>query len=301
MAAPARFDRNRVAVFDPDWYLAHTQPCGRTSTTETQPPSCGSTSSSARRLATRPTGISTKPGICAAIPGSPQAVRTGRVASAFDAYCREGLHGRSPHWLFDEFFYRTRHPDLTEACLAADGVVNGYDHYLRHGDRSGRSGHPLFDPATYRAQLDPAEQRNAEALGYFTHYLQSLSPTVPSRAPRSISTRRGTPPHGSRPAATDDRAGWLGALHHYLDNETPTEFDPLAEFSERYYLGRYADAAGARQIRPVSQWLRALPRRGKSGAARAHPADRPRPLRVAGTGGQENSQTGDRAVPLSIT
>jgi hypothetical protein len=43
-------------------------------------------------------------------------VRTGRVTSGFDAYCREGLHGRSPHWLFDEFFYRARYLDLTETC-----------------------------------------------------------------------------------------------------------------------------------------------------------------------------------------
>ena len=49
-------------------------------------------------------------------PRVAEAVRTGRVASAFDAYCREGLHGRSPHWLFDEFFYRTRYADLTETA-----------------------------------------------------------------------------------------------------------------------------------------------------------------------------------------
>jgi hypothetical protein len=122
-------------------------------------------------------------------------------------------------------------------------VVNGYDHYLRHGDRSGRSGHPLFDPATYHAHLDPAEQRNAEALGYFTHYLQSLSPTHPEPRTTIYFDPSWHAAAWRQARATDDRAGWLGALHHYLDNETPTEFDPLAEFSERYYLGRYADAA----------------------------------------------------------
>ena len=38
---------------------------------------------------------------------------------------------------------------------------------------------------------------------------------------------------------------WRGALHHYLTNDTPTEFDPLPEFSEAYYLERYEDVAAA--------------------------------------------------------
>ena len=52
-------------------------------------------------------------------------------------------------------------------------------------------------------------------------------------------------PRGSRLRRPMTREAWLGALHHYLGNETPTEFDPLPEFSERYYLGRYDDAANA--------------------------------------------------------
>ena len=37
------------------------------------------------------------------------------------------------------------------------------------------------------------------------------------------------------------RGRWLCPLHHYLANDTPTEFDPLPLFSERYYLTRYPD------------------------------------------------------------
>ena len=49
------------------------------------------------------------------------------------------------------------------------------------------------------------------------------------------------------PAVAEAIAGgrWLCALHHYLTNETPTEFDPLADFSEAYYLGRHKDVAAA--------------------------------------------------------
>jgi O-antigen biosynthesis protein len=172
-------------------------------------------------------------------------VRTGRSASGFEAYCREGLHGRSPHWLFDEFFYRTGHPDLTEAALAAQGAVNGYDHYLRVGDRAGRSGHPLFDPATYRAHLDPDGRRQADAQGCFTHYLRSLSPARPEPRTSICFDPAWHAAAWQQAASPDDAAAWLGALHHYLGNATPTEFDPLPEFSERYYLRRYPDVADA--------------------------------------------------------
>jgi GT2 family glycosyltransferase len=36
-----------------------------------------------------------------------------------------------------------------------------------------------------------------------------------------------------------------GALHHYLDNDTPTAFDPLPEFSESYYVDGNPDVARA--------------------------------------------------------
>ena len=140
----------------------------------TPPPSCASTSNTARALGHSPNIYFDEAWHLRRYPRVAEAVRTGRAASGFDAYCREGLHGRSPHWLFDEFFYRTRYADLTEACLAAEGAVNGYDHYLRHGDRAGRSGHLLFDPTTYAAQLDPAERRKAEERGLL-HALPAIA------------------------------------------------------------------------------------------------------------------------------
>ncbi len=45
------------------------------------------------------------------------------------------------------------------------------------------------------------------------------------------------------------RGDWLCALQHYLCNDTPASFDPLAEFSEAYYLARYPDIAAAVEAR----------------------------------------------------
>lgn len=233
------------AIFDPDWYLA-TYPAARQAAADHSPAAVlRFYIEHGQMLGHSPNRYFDEAWHLRRYPRVAEAVRTGLVASGFDAYCREGLHGRSPHWLFDEFFYRARYADLTEACLAADGAVNGYDHYLRHGDRSGRSGHPLFDPATYRAQLDPADWRTAEAQGCFTHYLQSLSPNHPERRTTIYFDPSWHAAAWQRAAATDDPDRWLGALHHYLGNSTPADYDPLPEFSERYYLGRYADAANA--------------------------------------------------------
>ena len=129
-------------VFDPDWYLA-TYPAVRHDV-DTRDPAAVLRFyiEFGQALGHSPNRYFDEAWHLRRYPRVAEAVRTGRVASGFDAYCREGFHGRSPHWLFDEFFYRARYPDLTETCLAADGAVNGYDHYLRHGDRAGRSGHP---------------------------------------------------------------------------------------------------------------------------------------------------------------
>ncbi|MGA8195523.1 MAG: glycosyltransferase [Acetobacteraceae bacterium] len=233
------------AVFDPDWYLA-TYPAARQTAPDHSPTGVlHFYIEHGQALGHSPNRYFDEAWHLRRYPRVAEAVRTGRVASGFDAYCREGLHGRSPHWLFDEFFYRTRYADLTEDCLAADGAVNGYDHYLRHGDRVGRSGHPLFDPATYRAQLDPADQRTADAQGCFTHYLRSLSPNQPERRTTLYFDPSWHAAARQRSPATDDPDRWLGALHHYLGNATPTDYDPLPDFSERDYLGRYADAANA--------------------------------------------------------
>ncbi|MDR3535968.1 MAG: glycosyltransferase [Acetobacteraceae bacterium] len=167
-------------------------------------------------------------------------VEEGEFASAYDAYCRGGSD-RSPHWLFEELPYRRRYPDLTDAALVEGGVANGYDHYLRHGSREGRIGHPTFDAALYRAQLAADEVEAVERDGPFLHYLRRIASagpeirTSPYFAPAWYLARY--------PEVTEAiaRREWLCSLHHYLCNATPTAFDPLPDFSEVYYLARYPD------------------------------------------------------------
>ena len=231
------------ALFDPIWYLA-TYPAARQSVGDRSPAEI------LQFYLEHGQALNHSPNIYFAetwhrrkYPRVAAAVSRGQFASAFDAYCREGFNGRSPHWLFDEIFYRTRYADLTEDYLVANGTVNGYDHYLRHGDRSARSGHVLFDPVFYAFGLNDEEQRTAEEQGCFTHYLRGLT----SKRPEPRTTIYFDPSWHvaawKETAETGDPQDWLCALHHYLCNETPTKFDPLPEFSEDYYLARYSDVA----------------------------------------------------------
>src|SRR5271169_428619 len=158
-------------------------------------------------------------------PGAAAAMRDGHAESGFDSYCRAGFRFRSPHWLFQETPYRQRYPDLRDEALAADGNVNGYDHYLKHGSREGRIGHTLFDPAVYRAQLDGSEREKADAVGGYKHYLRHLW----AHRPETATSQYFDPVWYLRryPAVAEAiTAGkWLCALHHYLTNDAPTEFD----------------------------------------------------------------------------
>lgn len=172
-----------------------------------------------------------------AYPAVDAMVREGRAASAFDTYCRAG-HARSPHWLFDEGYYRRRYPDLTDDTLQANGLANGYDHFLRHGAEEGRVGHPLFDSRFYCGALEPEGAALAREWGPFLHYLRRIA--APAPEPRT--TPYFDPAWYLRryPQVAEELAAgkWRCALQHYLCNDTPTDFDPLPEFSERFYLAR---------------------------------------------------------------
>ncbi len=174
-------------------------------------------------------------------PAAAAAVREGNAASAFDAYCRAGFRTRSPHWLFSELLYRQRHADLGDEVLARDGSVNGYDHYLKHGAREGRIGHPLFEPRVYHSQFAPDARTEVDAVGCYQHYLARIV----QRLPEIRTSHCFDPVWYVRRYPAVGEPKWQCALHHYLTNSTPSEFDPLPEFSEVYYLQRNKDVAAA--------------------------------------------------------
>nr|WP_294508202.1 glycosyltransferase [uncultured Rhodopila sp.] len=174
----------------------------------------------------------------AAYPRIAEAVSAGHYASAFDAYCRRGCLDRSPHWLFDELAYRDRYADLSDEVLSAAGVVNGYDHYLRHGVRENRIGHPLFDPETYLSNFDAADVPAVREQGVFQHYLNRIESGEPELRTSIYFDPAWYVERYPEVAEAIASGGWKCALQHYLCNDSPTAFDPLESFSEAHYLGR---------------------------------------------------------------
>ncbi|HVB68898.1 MAG TPA: glycosyltransferase family 4 protein [Acetobacteraceae bacterium] len=170
--------------------------------------------------------------------GARAAIRDGEAESGFDTYCRASGRGIAPHWLFDEALYLARYPDLTEEALRAGGFANGYDHYLRVGDREGRSGSLFLDPAWVRAHLSAAAAGAAAAQGCFAWYLDACAAggaeptTTPWFDPAWYLARH-------------PEAAPIGALHHYLTAPAGSARDPLPWFSEAFYLARYPDVAEA--------------------------------------------------------
>ncbi len=160
------------AAFYPDWYLA-TYPEARAAVADA---SFGSVLSHYLNVG-QAAGYSPNPFFDEAwyrmtYPDVVTAIAEGHVESGFDQYCRVGFSRHSPHWLFDEAGYRARYADLTDEALAAQGPANGYAHYLRNGDREGRTGCLFFDPALYRAELGDAVAANGRTEGLFITFLR---------------------------------------------------------------------------------------------------------------------------------
>ncbi len=176
----------------------------------------------------------------AAYPDVARAVRGGTFASGFEHYGLTGHQNRSPHWLFSETFYLAEYPDLTADLLAEGRYANGYDHYIRAGDRQWRSGHLLFNPAMHRdaalrapGQIDDAGEYRRFLTGNrrvgSTHRLSWYFDPV---------WYLNTYPEV---AAEIDAGRWSCALEHYLSNDRPAAFDPGQHFSETYYRDLYPD------------------------------------------------------------
>jgi glycosyltransferase involved in cell wall biosynthesis len=189
-------------------------------------------------------------------PDVASAVHAGSFASGFDHYCRDGYLNRSPHWLFSETAYLARYPDLTRATLDRLGAFNGYDHYLRYGDREFRSGHLLFDPHLYYAHacLD-GDGSSGKTAG------KASALSIPQTGPFASFLMDGIDQNTLRVSWYFDPEWYLktypevaealeagqirSPLCHFLTNRTPVEFCGLEWFSEAYYLEQYPDIADA--------------------------------------------------------
>lgn len=187
-------------------------------------------------------------------PDVATAIAEGRLRSGFEHYCRDGFRNRHAHWLFDTALYLAP-GGLDPIEVGADGCINLYGHFLRHGARTGRQAHLLFDAALYRRAL--AEEPGAEAAiaahGAWRHFIDRIwfeqrdAVTTAWFDPDWYAARH--------PAAAQRlrRRVTVCALHDYLAHGLAAGANPLPQFDEGFYLGANGDAAEAlREGRVVS-------------------------------------------------
>jgi GT2 family glycosyltransferase len=174
-------------------------------------------------------------------------VREGAYASGFDHYCQHGHRGVSPHWLFDDALYADLYEDMTLEILDAHGCYGRYDHYLRSGQRERRMGHFLFDGMFYRERAIEAgiAPEEIDGPGPYVHFLATLGGGGDELAPCIYFDPAWYVEHHPGAKAEILRGRYSGAIQHYLTNPAPENFDPVPQFSERFYRRRYADIAAA--------------------------------------------------------
>jgi GT2 family glycosyltransferase len=170
-------------------------------------------------------------------------IEAGQIVSGFQHYVTGGYITRSAHWLFSESYYSVANRDITQPALQAEGFLNGYDHYLRAGDRQARQASLYFDPRLYASQF--LAGGGQEQVSPFVHFVRNNFRNEFQKAFSwyfdpgwyLAAYQAGTP---------ELRAtGYLSPLEHYLRNRTPGDFNPCRFFSEDYYMSAHPDIAQA--------------------------------------------------------
>lgn len=161
-------------------------------------------------------------------------------SSGFEHYCAEGYKKYSPHWLFDEVFYRRRALSLTEGYFQQKGLWNGYDHYLEVGERCGFRAGPFVDTRLCREMAQRFPDYFGEE-GLLASWLV-LPAYIADSAPISWYFDPVWYQQAYPQVKQDIENGrYTNTLHHYVTNETPRKYNPSFFFDEGYYLEHSPD------------------------------------------------------------
>jgi O-antigen biosynthesis protein len=235
------------AVFDTGWYLHHHEDARTACAGQPAEAVLAYYLGIGARLGHSPSPMFDEAYYLAANPDIAELVRQGAYASGFDHFCQHGHRAVSPHWLFDDALYADLYEDMTLEILDAHGCYGRYDHYLRSGQRERRMGHFLFDGMFYRERaLEAGVPPEAiDGPGPYVHFLATLGGGGDELATSIYFDPAWYVEHHPGAKADILRGHYGAAIHHYLTNEAPEAFDPVPQFSERFYRRRYPDIAAA--------------------------------------------------------
>ncbi|MDR3505395.1 MAG: glycosyltransferase [Acidocella sp.] len=235
------------AVFDTGWYLHHHEDARAVCAGKPAETALDYYLRIGTRLGHSPSPVFDELYYLEANPDIAELVRQGAYASGFDHFCQHGHRGVSPHWLFDDALYADLYEDMTLEILDAHGCYGRYDHYLRSGQRERRMGHFLFDGMFYRERALEAgiTEGEIDGPGPYVHFLATLGGGGDELATSIYFDPAWYVEHHPGAKADILRGRYSAAIQHYLTNPAPEAFDPVPQFSERFYRRRYPDIAAA--------------------------------------------------------
>ena len=182
-------------------------------------------------------------------------VKAGRYRSGFDHYCQKGHRDRSPHWLFDDALYGSLYEDMSLENLDRNHCYGRYDHFLKSGQREGRTAHLMFDGRFYKARaIETGDDENTiDFVGPFMHFIYRLHSDRIELPPSIYFDPVWYAEHHAEAKADIENGSFCSAIHHYLCSETLSggrrgSLDPVRQFSEHFYRTRYPDVANAVEI-----------------------------------------------------
>lgn len=173
-----------------------------------------------------------------------KAIKRGQFKTGFEHYCKRGFKENEAHWLFSSSYYLGRNPQFIFEINSSDEYVNAYDHYLKKGDALRKSGSLFFDPLVYERHCYESGDVEKTFFPYRNYLLNIGKADLKASVSLYFDSNWYLDRYPDVLRKIQERE-YSSALQHYFMNSTPTYFDPLPWFSEKFYAEANPDLAGA--------------------------------------------------------
>lgn len=172
-----------------------------------------------------------------------KAIKRGVFKTGFEHYCNVGYKDHQPHWLFSSDYYLYHNPQFAYEINTSEEYVNAYDHYLKKGDALRKTGSLFFDPLVYERYCYEGGQVEKSFFPYRNYLLNVGKADFNASVSLYFDTNWYLEryPEVLKHIQTKH---FTCVLQHYFMNSTPTSYDPLPWFSEKFYTEAYPDLLG---------------------------------------------------------
>lgn len=165
--------------------------------------------------------------------------------SGFQHYNDIGYWNCTPHWLFDQEEYLRQNDGVSYQYIQRKGFKNPYDYFLKIGDKERQTPHKFFDQSLFIQECLKDDIDFNFTQGGYEQYLSFENPQM-----GLVRTSWYFDPKWYVERYPDikkllEAEQYVTPLHHYLECDSPQDFDPNPFFSEHYYCEQHKDVQKA--------------------------------------------------------